>query len=238
MARSKKAALVRKKAARAAAKPKKAQPTDAGDVIAILGLGSVTMSLDTTAYPLSVIHGAAYVFLARAYVRLDRAKGRTIVRLSGKAPLDAKGLEALAGEFANELVNQFVREDVAAKTTTLREQVVGRALLGALGTGDELQGLGDDLGWAGPESTPTAGEAGTPGPGAPGFGPPDLGPGRPGTPAANAAGSGDANADPLGIAQDWEIRFGHPADKPRDKLHASDPGPAEGAKELAARENK
>jgi His-Xaa-Ser system protein HxsD len=194
--------------------------TDAGDVIATLGLGSVTLSLDATAYPLSVLHGTAYVFLARAYVRLDREKGRFTVRLSGKTRLDAAGLEALAGEFVNELTNQFVREDIAAKTTRLRESVVGRALLGALGTGDELQGLGDDLAWAGPESTPSASEAGAPGPGAP----------------------ATAEADPLGIAVDWELRFGHPASKevakPRDKLHASDPGPAEGAKELAARGGK
>jgi His-Xaa-Ser system protein HxsD len=206
----KKAAPRKQAAPRAQAAPRKTQTTPDGDVLAGIGLGSVTLSLDSAVYPLSVVHGAAYVFLARAYVRLDRVKGRTTVRLTGKAPLDAKQLEALAGEFANELTNQFVREDIAEKTTRLRESVVGRALLGALGTGDELQGLGDDAAWGGPESTPTAAEAGAPGPG----------------------------DDPLGIAVDWEVRFGHPADKDRDKLHATDPGPAEGAKELAARGSK
>lgn len=176
--------------------PQKTTRTEAGDVIATVGLGSVTLSLDEKLYPLSIVHGTAYVFLPRAYVRLDRDKGRTLVRLSGKQKLDRAGLEALAGEFANELTNQWIREEVARKTTRLREAVVGRALLGALGTGDELSGLGEDL--------------------------------------------GDPTADPLGIAQDWEVRFGRPADKPKKKegeerLHAHDPNPAAGAEELRAR---
>jgi His-Xaa-Ser system protein HxsD len=192
-------AASRRPAPRKPASPK----TEDGDLVATVGLGSITLSLDPKLYPLSVIHGAAYVFLPRAFVRLERKGGRVEVRLTGKQKLDRGALEALAGEFANELVNQFVREDVAAKTTRLREAVVGRALLGALGTGDELSGLADDPAYAGPDSTP-------------------------------------ALADPLGIAQDWEVRFGRPADKnapePRtDKLHAYDPGTRAAASELGDR---
>jgi His-Xaa-Ser system protein HxsD len=180
--------------------------TDAGDVLAAIGTGSITLSLDPAVYPLSVIHGTAYLFLPRAYVRLDRSGARIAVRLAGKTKLDRAALEALAGEFANELTNQFVREDVAQKTTRLREQVVGRALLGALGTGDELSGFGAALG---------------------------------GDPAAGS-GDADAAADPLGIAVDWEVRFGKPAtkDRPREKLHADDPGPAAGEAELRERKAK
>ena len=172
---------------RSAAAPR----SEAGDVIATLDRASVTLSLHEGVYPLASVHGAAYLFLPRVWLRLDRDRsGRLLVRLSPRPgqPADRAALEALAGEFANELTNQYVREQVAARTTRVREAVVGRALLGALGTGDELSGLGGDAG-------------------------------------AGSPFDADPDADPLGIAQDWEIRFGRPADKDptRARLSASDP---------------
>lgn len=187
-----------------------ATATDAGDILCRVGHGAITLSLDPKVYPLGTVHGAAYLFLARTYVRLDRARdGRMEVRLAGKTKLDRAALEALAGEFANELTNQYVREEVAQKTTRLREAVVGRALLGALGTGDELTGLGGDPGglaaWTGAEGSQ----------------PPVT---------------GNAAEDPMGIATDWEVRFGHPADKQKpDALFASDPGKEAGHVELGNR---
>jgi len=186
--------------------PAPAPHTEAGDeILADVGGASVLLSLHEQIYSLSILHQTAYQFLARAWVRLDRTRdGRLSVRLQPKPgqAADRAALAALAGEFANELTQQYVREEIAARTTRLREAVVGRALLGALGTADELAGLGD--------------------PGEDPFG-------------------ADPAADPLGIAVDWEVRFGKPADKARaqpERLHASDPNVAAGAAELAARADK
>lgn len=96
----------------------------------------VRVGLDARLYPLDVLYGAAYVFLSRAYVSLDRdgAKGFRVT-LRGNQPLSRKDLRALAGEFENELVDQCVRARLARQHGKLREMIVGRALFGAQGGG-------------------------------------------------------------------------------------------------------
>jgi His-Xaa-Ser system protein HxsD len=92
----------------------------------------VSFTLDTALYPPDAVFGAAYLFLDRAFVLLQRpADGLVEVRLKPKAaPADAAALEALAGEFANALLDQVVRARVAESTGKLREYAFARAFLG------------------------------------------------------------------------------------------------------------
>lgn len=79
-------------------------------------------------YPLDVIQGAAYLFLDRAYVFLDRPADRqvaVVLKAKGTAEVD---LDALAGEFANELLNQALRKAIGASNAKIREFILAKAL--------------------------------------------------------------------------------------------------------------
>ncbi len=89
---------------------------------------AVSVPVDTRAYPLEVIYGAAYVLMDRAYVHLVPSGGGIVdVRLAGKDLLDGAGLRALGGEFANELVNQALRVTLDESGRKLREYIVAKA---------------------------------------------------------------------------------------------------------------
>jgi His-Xaa-Ser system protein HxsD len=93
---------------------------------------TVAVLLDEDVFPRPVGLAAAYRFLDRCYVLLERRPSRHLqVRLKGKEQLTGPALEALAGEFANELVHQLVRHQVSERTEQLRATIVGRALLSA-----------------------------------------------------------------------------------------------------------
>jgi len=92
----------------------------------------IEVAVDEKVFPRQVSVAAAYRFLDRCYIRLERGpKGRLKVTLKGKAKTNRAGLSALADEFENELLHQLMREQVAAQTAGLREVLVGRALLSA-----------------------------------------------------------------------------------------------------------
>ncbi len=102
------------------------------------------VEVDEKVFPRAVSVAAAYVFLDRCYLRLERGeRGRLVVCLKGKARLPAAARAALAAEFENELLHQLMRHQVATATAGLREVLVGRALLSAEPQGD-----------AGPEERP------------------------------------------------------------------------------------
>jgi His-Xaa-Ser system protein HxsD len=116
------------------------------DMEATLGEGWVELSFDEGLYPKDAVYGAAYVFIDRCYVHLDRKGDRQItVRLKGKrgVPLDG---EALAGELENELLGQAWRRQIAEENRALVEAITTRALAGAAGPPglDEL--LATDIG--------------------------------------------------------------------------------------------
>src|SRR5690606_28686549 len=93
----------------------------------------ITVSFDEDLYPKDAIYGAAYIFIDRCYVHLDRPEpARISVRLKLKpgAELD---LGALAGEFENELLGQAWRRLITEENRLLIEQVTTRALAGAAG---------------------------------------------------------------------------------------------------------
>lgn len=93
-----------------------------------LGARRVRFEVDESLYPLDTIQGAAYLFLDRCYVFLDRpADQRVAVVLRSKGDTDEPALEALAGEFANELLNQALRKAVGASNAKIREFILAKA---------------------------------------------------------------------------------------------------------------
>src|SRR5437660_12834871 len=84
---------------------------------------TLTLSLDVGLYPRDVLYAAAYVFLDRAYVLLDRDGARFLMHLRGKQPLDEVTLRAMAGEFENELLAQALRHKVVKANQKIIEQI-------------------------------------------------------------------------------------------------------------------
>jgi His-Xaa-Ser system protein HxsD len=106
---------------------------------------SMTLSLDTELYPRDVLYAAAYVFLDRAYVLLDRAGTRYVVHLRGKQALDETTLRAMAGEFENELLAQALRHRVVQANHKIIEDITALAIAGATGGGGADGAGADDL---------------------------------------------------------------------------------------------
>ncbi len=93
-----------------------------------LGEREVSFDLDEELYSLDAIYGAAYLFVDRCYVFLARPADQTVrVRLRSQAAAEEDALKALAGLFANELLNQVLRLRIGRSTARLREQVMARA---------------------------------------------------------------------------------------------------------------
>ncbi|GMV14546.1 MAG: His-Xaa-Ser system protein HxsD [Polyangiaceae bacterium] len=97
------------------------------------GSDALVVELDEALYPKDAIYGAAYVFIDRCYVRLDRpAPGRISVRLKPKANVETP-LADLAGELENELLGQAWRRLLVEENRRLVETVTTQALAGAAG---------------------------------------------------------------------------------------------------------
>jgi His-Xaa-Ser system protein HxsD len=94
---------------------------------------TLTLSLDASLYPQDVLYAAAYVFLDRAYILLDRVGDRFVIRLRGKQPADAQALGAMAGEFENELLAQALRSRVVRANQKIIESITTLAIAGAAG---------------------------------------------------------------------------------------------------------
>lgn len=92
---------------------------------------TLTLSLDVGLYPRDVLYAAAYVFLDRAYVLLDRQDARFVVHFRSKRPLDEATFRAMAGEFENELLAQALRHRVVDANQRIIEDVVAVAIAGA-----------------------------------------------------------------------------------------------------------
>jgi His-Xaa-Ser system protein HxsD len=97
--------------------------------------GAVRLELDDTLYPLEALYGAAYTFIDRCWVLLDRPQaGRLRATLAPKGGGDdADALRALAGEFANELLSCAWRHQIAQQNRAIIEQVTAQAVAGAMG---------------------------------------------------------------------------------------------------------
>jgi His-Xaa-Ser system protein HxsD len=102
------------------------------DMSFTLGEGSVRVEFDESLYPKDAIYGAAYVFIDRCYVHLDRAGDRRI-QVTLKAKRSGADTQALAGEFQNELLGQAWRRQIVEENRQLIESITTRALGGAAG---------------------------------------------------------------------------------------------------------
>mgnify|MGYP002630884827 CR=1 FL=1 len=88
----------------------------------------VTLLVDEDLYALDAIYGTAYLFVDRCYVLLGRPKERHVsVRLRAKAEATEEELEALVGEFSNELLNQVLRLRIGESTKKIREYTLAKA---------------------------------------------------------------------------------------------------------------
>ena len=93
---------------------------------------AVAFVISEDLYALDVIQGAAYLFIDRCYVWMERPADRAVrVVLRTKNSAAAEELEALAGEFSNELLNQALRKRIGETNGKLREFVMARAFFAA-----------------------------------------------------------------------------------------------------------
>jgi His-Xaa-Ser system protein HxsD len=100
-----------------------------------LGSSSIALRIDSTLYPLSALYAAAYVFIDRCFVLLDRPDS-THYRVSlspKKGGATGEALTAYAGEFANELLSCTWRAKIAEESRGLIEAATAQALRGAMG---------------------------------------------------------------------------------------------------------
>lgn len=93
----------------------------------------IQITFDEALYPKDAIYGAAYVFIDRCYVHLDRADGNRItVKLQPKPGVSITAEQAI-GEFQNEALGQAWRHQILQENRVLIETISTRALGGAAG---------------------------------------------------------------------------------------------------------
>lgn len=100
-----------------------------------LGERSVSLNIDAELYPLQAVYGAAYIFIDRCYVFVDRPEaGKFRVTLAAKEGVDeVEALRSLIGEFANELISCAWRHQVTQDNRVAVETVTVQAIAGAMG---------------------------------------------------------------------------------------------------------
>ena len=92
---------------------------------------TISFDLHEELYSKEAVYGAAYLFIDKVYVFLTRPGDKQIrVRLRAREASTEDQLVELAGEFANELLNQMVREQVSAATAQIRQYTLARAFFG------------------------------------------------------------------------------------------------------------
>lgn len=89
--------------------------------------GTLKIVVNTAIYPVEVLFRTCYTFTDRCYLFLepDEEKNCVYIHISGKELSADVG--AVAGEFANELINQELRRQIAAETRSIRELIVTQA---------------------------------------------------------------------------------------------------------------
>jgi His-Xaa-Ser system protein HxsD len=105
------------------------------DLVAVdVGASAVTLRVDPALYPLDALYGAAYVFIDRCFVLLDKPDATYRVTLSWKKRDPTEDdLRALVGEFTNELLSCAWRAKITEDSRALIESVTAQALGGAMG---------------------------------------------------------------------------------------------------------
>lgn len=95
------------------------------------GSNEVVFPVQKKLYPLEVVQGAAYLLTDRAVAYVEDKRGAWELTLRAKAKASAAELEALAGDFLNELLNQVLRQRLLAANRSVMEHVIARAVVSA-----------------------------------------------------------------------------------------------------------
>jgi len=97
-------------------------------VACAIGERKAAFVLDESIYKKDAVYGTAYLFIDRCFVYLSRpGESKIGVELVHREEATEAELEALAGEFVNELLNQVVRAQVGESTARIREYYMARA---------------------------------------------------------------------------------------------------------------
>lgn len=94
--------------------------------------GDATLSVSNALYPREALEGAAHAFAGLADVYAEEDGEETIVTLESKSgDKTPAALEALAGDFLNELLSQTLGKRQLSDNASLTQYVVTKALISA-----------------------------------------------------------------------------------------------------------
>lgn len=94
---------------------------------------TIDFEINSRICPLECALNACYIFLDRFFVFMDGdPKSKIKVTLKSKEEASPKQLARFMGEFNNELLSQSVRLRLVKETKNIQEQIISRALAGAL----------------------------------------------------------------------------------------------------------
>jgi His-Xaa-Ser system protein HxsD len=85
--------------------------------------------VNTALYSKEAVFRACYQFTDRCFLFLEPADDGIVVEFRKRHP--STDLAEIVGTFANELINQKVRSDIARETQSIRELIVAQAFSGA-----------------------------------------------------------------------------------------------------------
>lgn len=103
--------------------------------VQIVSEDSLLIRVNLDIYPLEALFRVCYLFTDRCYLFLSEdeylseqgATTANTVRVQFTKKAADCDLNAIAGEFSNELINQKVRLDIATETRLIREMIVTQA---------------------------------------------------------------------------------------------------------------
>ncbi|RKX96851.1 MAG: hypothetical protein DRP54_09725 [Spirochaetes bacterium] len=90
--------------------------------------GFATISINPEVYSLPIIYSAAYVFLDKAYIVLDKENGRIVAYLK---PKENQNIQTLAMDFCNELLNYAHYSQRVKENHEITKMIIQRALFSA-----------------------------------------------------------------------------------------------------------
>lgn len=88
---------------------------------------SLCVSVDTTVYTTDALFKACYTFTDRCYLFLSPTENPRVIKVRFAPKSSECDLAMMAGEFCNELIDQWVRQQIAAETGAIRELIVAQA---------------------------------------------------------------------------------------------------------------
>ncbi len=123
--------------------------TDSGLIVTSVDDGWARLRVDTHVFPIEIVRRTAFTFVEHCYVFLawEDEQHLSVTLTTKRKPADEEYLQNVAGEFANEALNQSLRDQLMKDTRSLRELIVGRALFAAVNQpslADDLDFLDDD----------------------------------------------------------------------------------------------